>query len=83
MTTDRRCFLSTILTVPKKTGDIDLSSILMKVNRSVHPLHHFMTEEICSERSLEKVNFKAEIHLMDAYFTLPISKPDRKYPRFR
>ena len=37
MTTDRRCFLSTILTVPKKTGNIDLSSIQMKVNRSVHP----------------------------------------------
>ena len=76
-------FLSSIFLVPKKDGAHRPIINLKRLNNFI-PHHHFKMEGIHMLKDLlEQGDFMAKIHLKDIYFAVPISKPDKKYLRFR
>ena len=75
-------FISNMFLVPKKTGDLRPVINLKSLNEFVEKIH-FKMENIDMVKNLTKPgNYLASIDFKDAYFSVPIWQPHRKYLRF-
>ena len=75
-------FISNMFLVPKKTGDLRPVKNLKSLNEFVEKIH-FQMENIDMVKNLIKPgNYLASINFKDAYISIPIWQPHRKYLRF-
>ena len=75
-------FISTIFLAPKKIGDFRPVINLKPLNQFVEKIH-FKVENIrIALNCISPGDFMVSIDLKDAYFSVPIFQPHRKYLRF-
>ena len=75
-------FISTIFLVPMKTGDFRPVINLKSLNQFVEKIHFKMENIRMALNSISPGDFMVCIDLKDAYFSVPIFQPHRKYLRF-
>ena len=75
-------FISTVFLVPKKTGDFRPVINLKPLNQFVEKIHFKMENIRMALNCISPGDFMVSIDLKDAYFSVPIFQPHRKYLRF-
>lgn len=75
-------FISNIFLVPKKTGDLRPVINLKPLNQFVQKIHFKMENIHMALNFISQGDCMISIDLKDAYFSVPIFYPDRKYLRF-
>lgn len=75
-------FISNIFLVPKKTGDFRPVINLKPLNSFVQEIHFKMESINLACSFIKPGDFMASLDLKDAYFSIPIFQPHRKYLRF-
>ena len=75
-------FISNIFLVPKKTGDMRPVINLNPLNQFVGKIHFKMENIQMALNLISQGDYMISIDLKDAYFSIPIFTPDRKYLRF-
>ena len=75
-------FISTVCLVPKKTGDFRLVINLKPLNQFVQKIHFKVANNRLALNCISPGDFILSIDLKDAYFSVPIFQPHRKYLRF-
>ena len=76
-------FLSNIFLVPKKTGDMRPVINLKPLNVFVQKIHFKIENINTALDSIAPGDYLVSIDLKDAYFSIPIFKPHRKFLRFK
>ena len=76
-------FLSNIFLVPKKTGDMRPVINLKPLNVFVQKIHFKMENINTALHTIAPGDYLVSIDLKDAYFSIPIFKPHRKFLRFK
>ena len=76
-------FLSNIFLVPKKTGDMRPVINLKPLNVFVQKIHFKMENINTALHTIAPGDYSVSIGLKDAYFSIPIFKPHRKFLRFK
>ena len=74
--------ISTVFLVPKKTGDFRPVINLKPLNQFVEKIHFKMENIHMALNCISPWNFMVSIDLKDAYFSVPIFQPHRRYLRF-
>lgn len=75
-------FISNIFLVPKKTGDMRPVINLKQLNQFAQKIHFKMENIQMALNFISQGDCMISIDLKDAYFSVPIFHPDRKYLRF-
>ena len=75
-------FISTVFLVPKKTGDFRPVINLKLLNQFVEKIHFKMENIHMALNCISPWDFMVSIDLKDAYFSVPIFQPHRRYLRF-
>ena len=75
-------FISTVCLVPKKTGDFRPVINLKPLNQFVEKIHFKVANNRLALNCISPGDFILSIDLKDAYFSVPIFQPHRKYSRF-
>ena len=75
-------FISTVFLVPKKIGDFRPVINLKLLNQFVEKIHFKMENIRMALNCISPGEFIVSIDLKDAYFSVPIFQPHRKYLRF-
>ena len=75
-------FISTVCLVPKKTGDFRPVINLKPLNQFVEKIHFKVANNRLALNCISPGDFILSIDLKDAYFSVPIFQPHRKYLRF-
>lgn len=76
-------FLSNIFLVPKKTGDMRPVINLKPLNVFVQKIHFKMENINTALHTIAPGDYLVSLDLKDAYFSIPIFKPHRKFLRFK
>ena len=76
-------FLSNIFLVPKKTGDVRPVINLKPLNVFVQKIHFKMENINTALHTIAPGDYLVSLDLKDAYFSIPIFKPHRKFLRFK
>ena len=76
-------FISNLFLVPKKTGDFRPVINLKPLNQFVEEIHFKMENIQMVLNAVSPGDYMASLDLKDAYFSVPIFQPHRKYLRFR
>ena len=74
-------FISTVFLVPKKTGDFRPVVNLKPLNQFVEKIHFKIENIRMALNCISPGDFMVSIDLKDAYFSVPIFQPHRKYLR--
>ena len=75
-------FISTLFLVPKKSGGFRPVINLKPLNQFVEKIHFKMENIQTAIESLNYGDYMVSLDLKDAYFSVPIFPPHRKYLRF-
>ena len=75
-------FISTVCLVPKKTGDFRPVINLKPLHQFVENIHFKVANNRLALNCISPGDFILSIDLKDAYFSVPIFQPHRKYLRF-
>ncbi|KAI8503707.1 hypothetical protein Bbelb_186780 [Branchiostoma belcheri] len=75
-------FVSTLFTVPKKTGGLRPVINLKPLNKFLHKQRFKMESLRLIKHKVRPGDYMAKLDLTDAYFTIPVHKDDRKYLTF-
>lgn len=75
-------FVSNIFLVPKKTGDMRPVINLKPLNQFMQKIHFKMENIQMALNFISQGDYMISIDLKDAYFSVPIFGPHRKYLRF-
>ena len=75
-------FLSTLFLVPKKSGDFRPVINLKPLNHFVQKIHFKMESIHTALSNITVGDLMVSLDLKDAYFSIPIFPPHRKYLRF-
>ena len=75
-------FIFTVFLVPKKTGDFRPVINLKPLNQFVEKIHFKLENIRMALNCISPGDFMVSIDLKDAYFSVPIFQPHRKYLRF-
>ncbi|KAI8480797.1 hypothetical protein Bbelb_414820 [Branchiostoma belcheri] len=75
-------FVSTLFTVPKKTGGLRPVINLKPLNKFLHKQRFKMESLRLIKHLVRPGDYMAKLDLTDAYFTIPVHKDDRKYLTF-
>ena len=75
-------FISNLFLVPKKTGDFRPVINLKPLNQFVQKIHFKMENIRMALNSISPGDYMVSVDLKDAYFSVPIFQPHRKYLRF-
>ena len=74
--------ISTVCLVPKKTGDFRQVRNLKPLNQFVEKIQFKMENNRLALNCISPGDFMVSIDLNDAYFSVPVFQPHRKYSRF-
>ena len=72
-------FISTVFLVPKKTGDFRPVINLKPLNQFVEKIHFKMDNIRMALNCISPGDFMVSIDLKDAFFSVPIFQPHRRY----
>ena len=76
-------FVSNVFLRPKKDGGFRMILNLKPLNKYIN-FHHFKMDSVHTCAALMTPNaYMASLDLQDAYYSVPIVKPDQKYLKFR
>ena len=75
-------FISKVFLVPKKTGDFRSVINLKPLNQFVEKIHFKMENIHMALNCISPGDFMVSVDLKDAYFSVPIFQPHRRYLRF-
>ena len=75
-------FISTVFLVPRKTGDFRPVVNLKPLNQFVEKIHFKRKNIRMALNYISPGDFMVSIDLKDAYFSVPVFHPHRKYLRF-